>query len=303
MHWNEEIENLLGSGYAQTVADGIRSLAALLDSDKALGADFDRVFDLYAVKKEIGIEEAERMLTNVAKEHGVNENGLHLMLVIHGLPCIHEAFRKKGLSDGVFYETMDDIRCKVNECVECRGTVGTFVLGWYGRFFDGTCFAFGRFQYEEAEFGFDDFTLSCGRVVKKGDRIINMHIPSRGIPLTDEIRLDSYRKAYRYFKKLFDDGIVIFCCSSWLLYQKHLEFLPENMNIRKFVKDFECVYSEETDDFHDRWRVFGRYASLPDEELPRDTALRKAYAQWLCSGHKTGYGFGLFAFDGERIVR
>ena len=75
------------------------------------------------------------------------------------------------------------------------------------------------------------------------------------------------------------------------------------MNIRKFLRDFELVYSVETDNFDDIWRVFGRYSKLPYNELPRDTALRKAYAEWLCSGHKSGVGLGLFAFDGEKIIR
>ena len=72
--------------------------------------------------------------------------------------------------------------------------------------------------------------------------------------------------------------------------------------IRKFVSDFELIYSHETEEFDDIWRVFGRYAGLPYNELPRDTALRRAYAEWLCAGNKSGVGLGVFAFDGEKIL-
>ena len=92
-------------------------------------------------------------------------------------------------------------------------------------------------------------------------------------------------------------------CGSWLLYPRHREFLPEKSNILKFLNDFEIVSWEEKENFGDAWRVFGRYADLPFEQLPRDTSLRKAFAEWLCSGRKTGSGFGFIIFDGEKIVR
>ena len=150
----------------------------------------------------------------------------------------------------------------------------------------------------------EDFTMSSGKVFKAGDKYINMHIPSRGIPLTDEVRLASYKAAYPHFAHLFEDGIVIFGCSSWLLYPRHREFLPAGMNLLKFMGDFEMVTGKETpDDFHDRWRVFGRYTNLPDDQLPKDTSLRRAYAEWLQAGNPTGRGFGIFAFDGEKMVK
>ena len=304
MQKNKELEILLSKGYESSVADGIRELVAMLDGNAALAAEFYPVADNYAKHPDAPISGVLEEIAEISRKYGINEYSLDLLLVINGLPYIHEKFREKGLSDEVFYETMDDIRCKVGECIECKGVIGTFVAGWYDRFFRGTCFGFGRFQYEFAEYGEDsDYKLSCGRVLKKGDRFVNIHIPSRGIPLTDEIRYASYRKAYDHFKSSFDGGVVIFGCHSWLLYDKHLQFLPENMNIRKFISDFELIYSNETEEFDDIWRVFGRYSNLPYNELPRDTALRKSYAEWLCSGNRSGVGLGVFAFDGEKIIK
>ena len=146
--------------------------------------------------------------------------------------------------------------------------------------------------------------MACGKTFKAGDKYINMHIPSRGIPLTDEVRLASYRAAYPHFSALFEDGIVIFGCSSWLLYPRHREFLPAGMNLLKFMGDFEMVNWKETpDDFHDRWRLYGKHAALPDDQLPCDTTMRRAYADWLLAGNPTGRGFGIIAFDGKNILR
>lgn len=303
MHGNKELDALLEKGYESFVANGIRELVGMLDENRELALEFDPIADDYANHPEKPISDTLKKISVISNKYNVNEYSLDLLLVINGLPYIHKKFKDKGLSDDVFYETMDDIRCKTRECIECKGVVGTFVAEWYDRFFKGTCFGFGRFQYETAQFSDPDFTLSCGKTVKTGDRYINMHIPSRGIPLTDGIRFASYRKAYEYFAPLFDDGIVIFGCHSWLLYDKHNEFLPECMNIRKFLSDFELVYSVETEEFGDIWRVFGRYADLPYDQLPRDTKLRDAYAKWLSAGNKSGVGMGLFAFDGEKIIR
>lgn len=304
MHGNKELDVLLSNGYENQVADGIRALVKMLDENSALSSEFDPVADKYAENPWVPMTETLEKISEISKKYNVNEYSLHLLLIINGLPYMHKRFLDLGLSDGVFYETMDDMRCKVNECIECMGVIGTFVIGWDDRFFRATCFGFGRFQFETAEYGEEkDFTLSCGRVIKKGDKYVNIHIPSRGIPLTDDVRLDSYRKAYGYFKQFFDDGVVIFGCHSWLLYDKHLEFLPEGMNIRKFIKDFELAYSVENDEFDDIWRVFGRYSKLPYNELPRDTALRTAYAEWLCAGNKSGVGLGFFAFDGDKILK
>lgn len=303
MHINEEIIKLTENGYKKEVADGIFALEKMLDGEPELARELDGVVLRYAKEGTVDIGGALSEIAEISKKYNKNEYSLDLLLIINGLPYMHESFRAAGISDEVFYETMDDIRCKVNECVECKGVVGTFVADWYDRFFKTACFAFGRFQFEEMTYDRPDFRMSCGRVLTKGDKCINMHIPSRGIPLTDEIRLDSYRRAYRYFAPLFPDGLVIFCCHSWLLYEKHLEFLPEKSNIRKFIRDFELVENGELDEFGDGWRVFGRYAGLPASELPRDTSLRAAYADWLSSGHRSGHGFGVFAFDGEKIVK
>ena len=302
MHMNPQLETLLKNGYKKDAADGVAALELMLDREPELAAEMDETVRLYSGEGTLSMDEALERIARIAEKYGKNEYSLDLLLIVNSLPNLYGKYAENNIPDSVFYESMDDIRCKINECVECKGVVGTFVADWYDRFFKLTCFGLGRFQYEALTFNDPDFTLRCGRTVKTGDTYINMHIPSRGIPLTDEVRLDSYRKAYAFFAPLFPDGTVIFGCSSWLLYPAHLEFLPEDMNIRKFIGDFEMVRGGDTEDFHDRWRVFGRYADLPDEQLPRDTKLRAAYAERLCSGGRTGRGFGLFAFDGEKIL-
>ena len=303
-HWNAEIAQLTKQNYAPEVVQGIMNLEAMLDENEALAHVMDDIVYRYVVTEQLPMADALAEIKQVAAQFDQNEYALDLLLIINSLPRLHEKYRENNIPDEIFYESMDDIRCKVNECVENKGVVGTFVADWYDRFFKLTCFGYGRFQYEVMTYEGEDFTMSSGKVFKAGDKYINMHIPSRGIPLTDEVRLASYKAAYPHFAHLFEDGIVIFGCSSWLLYPRHREFLPAGMNLLKFMGDFEMVTGKETpDDFHDRWRVFGRYTNLPDDQLPKDTSLRRAYAEWLQAGNPTGRGFGIFAFDGEKMVK
>ena len=162
-----------------------------------------------------------------------------------------------------------------------------------------TRFGLGRFQFEET--GFDaDYYEKCGVVLKRGDKVYNFHIPSAG-PLTDEKRIDSYKQAYQFFGGK-DGEPMAFVCGSWLLYDGHREFLPENSNILRFMDDFDIIRNQEREKFSDGWRVFGRYSDGPVDDLPEDTSIRRAFKQRLQQGKPTGYGYGVILFDGEKIL-
>lgn len=91
-----------------------------------------------------------------------------------------------------------------------------------------------------------------------------------------------------------------FVCGSWLLYEGHREFLPGNSNILRFMDDFDIIRSADKEKFGDGWRVFGKYSNGPVDDLPEDTSIRRAFKQRLQQGKPTGYGYGVFFFDGER---
>ena len=92
-------------------------------------------------------------------------------------------------------------------------------------------------------------------------------------------------------------------CDSWLLFPKHREFLPEHLNIRSFMEDFTYIEGATEDKFENGWRVFGKDSTTAPNELPQETSLQKAYAKHLLAGGKTGSGYGVFFFDGEKILR
>jgi len=45
------------------------------------------------------------------------------------------------------------------------------------------------------------------------------------------------------------------------------------------------------------WRIFGKYGEAPVEQLPRDSTMRRAYADFLATGAYPGWAKGVFVWD------
>lgn len=199
----------------------------------------------------------------------------------------------------IFLTTAADLVCKTAECVASDDAVGTFDLSWFHYLMRGEILGLGRLQYHIVPFRMESYE-GHGLTLKKGDPVINIHIPSSG-KLTEEMCFDSYRRAYRHFRPSFEGDILPFVCHSWLLYKRNDEFFPEGSNLSRFATDFEILDSYP-DDSHDVWRIFGkRYTDY--SALPRQTRLQSALADFLAAGNSLGHGYGFFAHDGESIVR
>ncbi|MCQ2474646.1 MAG: acyltransferase domain-containing protein [Clostridia bacterium] len=274
-----------------------------LDDEEKFGKEFDIFVNGYMYPEADGLREALDGVSVLAEKYEENDCTMEFVFLLLCAPILKERYDEKGIDEQIFWDSANDFRYKLMECIECEGVPGTFVAGWNDGFFKMERFAYGRFQYEVCTYMDEEYTLKNGKVLKPGDKYVNFHIPSSGVSLTDDVRLDSYKKAYPHYKHLFPDGLVVFGCHSWLLYPKHREFLPKHLNILKFMDDFEIISSDENEGFSNDWRVFGRYTNLPYDQLPQDTSLRKAYAQWLMSGHNGGNGYGFIVFDGEKIIR
>ena len=289
--------------YPAEAIEAFTGIEKRLDDEPEFGAAFDDAFTKYMLEGGMELNDALNVMEQLANEYGENVYTMQFVFILNCMPVLKDNYKKAGYSDELFENGADDLRCKLIECINCKEVPGTFVAGWNDGFLKMRRFAYGRFQFEVCTYNFDfDFVMPCGHRVSRGDTYINFHIPSSGIPLTDEVRLDSYKKAFEAYKHLFNGGPVLFGCGSWLLYPGHREFLPPHLNILKFMDDFTIVSYSEKDGFGNDWRVFDKYASLPYDKLPRDTSLRRAYADRLLSGGKTGDGFGVFLFDGEKII-
>jgi hypothetical protein len=192
---------------------------------------------------------------------------------------------------------MNDLKYKLAECKTVHDIWGTFVFGWFREFYLMTRFGLGRLQYDVLTYNWEPYT-KYGQSIQKGDAVFNCHIPSAG-PLTKELCLDSYKRAYDFF----GCRPLVVICDSWLLYPPQREFLPPSSRILEFMDNFDVIKSwDHADGFPDAWRVFGSDHTLPPDQWPTATGLQRAYAERVKQGLPVGNGQGVLVFDSEKII-
>lgn len=214
----------------------------------------------------------------------------HMLLFICLSPKLYKKYIEKGIDDKIFYDTMRDLRYKLEECRLLHGKCGTVAATWYQRFFEMRLFALGRLQFEINHTWFE-----CdidGIHIPKGKKVLSVHIPRTNTRLEHGLVLDSYRQAREFYKNEFKDNI-IFICNSWLLYPWIRTVLKDGSNLARFYDDFTIVQSGEYQNYNEIWRLFDcLYDGNPDN-LPSDTSLRRAYIQRIKSQQPIGHGTGI----------
>ncbi|MBQ6708716.1 MAG: DUF5596 domain-containing protein [Clostridia bacterium] len=239
-------------------------------------------------------------LEEIAEESSFLEEQLYMIYFMELSQHLMKLYEENGISLDVYWDSMSDLKVKLMECKKVYDIWGTFVGGWFIGFFRLDRFKLGRLEYEIVGCEIEDYKKH-GIELKSKDPVINIHIPS-GEPFTFDIRLDSYKKAYEFYKEYRKGDLLPLVCSSWLLYPTNKEFYPENSNIIDFADDFEIFASGDQDEFHDSWRVFGKPNETPFDELPETTSLMRAYKKHLANKGKVGYGKGIIIFDGENVL-
>ncbi|MBS6194175.1 MAG: DUF5596 domain-containing protein [Clostridiales bacterium] len=232
-----------------------------------------------------------KLAENWEEELGIHKYTLDLLLLLRCWEILEGRYEEKQLSMEIFYDTLDDMRCKLLECREIYGVNGIFVGWWYDRFFNISRFALGRLQFELEAYPYKKEYTEKGRIVRKGDTVINMHIPSSG-PLLPEMVEDAFDRAAEFYKDQIPEGPVVFVVHSWMIDPDLVKILPEG-NMKDFARRFTVLETSKNEKFMDGWRVFGNEWEKAPEELPRRTKLQKAIADYLQQGGKLGEGYGV----------
>lgn len=227
---------------------------------------------------------------------GVHAYSAELLLFICFSKHLRELYRLRGISDRIWFDSMSDLKWKLWECKAVKGIWGSFVAGWFPGFFNLTRFALGRLQFEIVEF--DGEYEKNGKALKKGDKVINVHIPRTLTPLDKESRDDAYAQAAEFFRNMTDGAPIAFVCSSWLLYPEAEKILPAHSNIRGFMADYDMIRSKTNGEgeYGDMWRLFDMDFTGDLNDYPEDSSLRRAYKKFLLDGNRTGSGYGVFFY-------
>ena len=201
---------------------------------------------------------------------------------------LKKLYEERGIHDQIFYDSMLDLRYKLEECKVVRGMVGSFVAWWFPGFFDLTRFALGRLQFEVVKFGHN--YDKNGIKLTPDSKVINVHIPRTGTPMDKESCDAAYAQAREFFKEEAGENCP-FICHSWLLFPEHENILPKHTNVYRFFSEFDVFESGENEG-DDLWRLFDTEDRNPNR-LPTDSSLRRNYVEHMKKGGKLGWGLGV----------
>ncbi len=230
----------------------------------------------------------DKAVAQLAKESGLHRYTVNLLVLLVLSIRLRQIYKVKGYSEASFRDFMVNVRCKIAECMQVYGIRGSFIFTEFKKYFECTTFTLGRLSFEARPIPFD-----YGDVCKKGDIVLDCHIPSSGPLLMEDVEA-SFRQAYEFYKV---QGKMIVVCSSWLLYPPfYREVFPENSNLRRFYELFDVVQQRECPYSWHGWRIFGTNESDLDK-LPLKTTLQKNLHAYMKKGNSMGSGCGILIRD------
>ena len=230
----------------------------------------------------------------LANNKGICVYTAHMLLFICLAPKLYKKYIEKGIGEKIFYDTMMDLRYKLEECRLVHGVYGTFVPNWYKGFFEMRIFALGRLQFEINNIWFD--CEAQDHKITNGTKVLSVHIPRTGTPLNHDLVNESYSQAKQFFKEQFNNNI-IFICNSWLLYPWNRTIYKEGSNLAQFYDDFTIVSFGDYQNYSESWRLFDCLYDGNLDKLPNNTSLRRAFIERIKNNDPIGHGTGVIIFD------
>lgn len=229
-----------------------------------------------------------------------------LCLVYAFLPEVKSRYEKAGISDDIFFDTMDDIRIWIDDCRDNLNSIGLNELNWIMWHMKMSIFKIGRLQYQKMICYNKSAYTQNGDTIKFGDKIWNVHIP-RGERLTPEACEKSFEMAKEFISTYFPQyPNNKFMCHSWLLYPDNKKFMPESSNILKFPELWQVVSHRENPEQAYRWLFSARYSNKKlmknkkkhgnygfINKLPQDTQMQKNAVKYIENGGSLGDALGL----------
>lgn len=209
-----------------------------------------------------------------------------LAVILECAANAREKYQKLGISDSIFYDTMDDIRI----WCENNNNKGLKNYRWLKNHVSLELFKIGRLQYQ--------FYTCKSRFLKYsllpfdyGEKVIYVHIP-QGEKLVYSDCVSSIKEAKIFFEKYFPGySYRFFFCESWLLFAENWQFMEPSSNILQFSSLFDIVYSYSVD-AQAIERIYKK-RRINKSKYPEDTSLQKSAKAYMLSGGKLGMGIGV----------
>lgn len=157
--------------------------------------------------------------------------------------ALKKRYDEKGIPEEVFWDTLHDLVIWTATWSDIKGGLYLGELGWLACHMDMQLFKLGRLQFKAGKCGHD----IPERGLKKGDNIIEVHIPEGGSLDPEQCR-KSIEYAKEFYAKYFPEfEFEHFTCHSWLMDDVLLELLPKESKIIQFKNMFDVCHPKEDD--------------------------------------------------------
>lgn len=241
--------------------------------------------------EQVNIGEMDRQLSGLMEsetaeksyhhlENCLGKDPDHMKMLMCQLVCVcrdYDRYKKKGISDEIFFSTMKCFARFLGERKERTGEL-IFDRGWWTyRQISMSLFRIGELEYELCMY--------------KGKKAVSIHIPSDAV-FTQENVEKSLEMAEGFIRECYPEYIdAEYFCESWLLSPRLSELVKETSNIRKFQELFYIEEDLPEDREYMEW-LFGKTPDTPWEELPEHTSLQKRVKEMLKNRKNLGAGIG-----------
>ena len=271
---------------------------ARIQADKTAAAWFDCLLKQYNETEDCNYKQMLADVTAMGAVLGIHEYTITMLLYLCMADKLKERYTEQGIDDSIFFNTMSDLRYKSEECRFVHGIDGFFASMWFAGFFRMSRFALNRLQFEIVTT--TNALTADGITVPAGTKAINIHIPRTGGKLDHDEVLKSYQMAADWFAPQFENQPIIFICTTWLLDPWNMTVLSPTSNLAAFYNDFRIIKTGTYPDYNQAWRLFDcKYTGNP-ADLPRNSSLRRAYAERIERGEPMGWATGIFVYhDGQ----
>ena len=257
--------------------------------------DFQALLDIYDKDRYCDYPALLAQCRRIAAEVDIHTYTIEFLMFLCFSRKLLQTYLEIGYTVALWRQSMLDLKCKMMVCKSVKNIWGMFVAWWYDGFFRMERFGLGRMEFELFDFPLDYYEKD-GKVLKKGDKVINCHIAKTGEPLSPELVEDAYRQAVAFYKDAFIGKPIPLFCESWLIYSKMDDLLPERSNIRTFKERYDVIHDHlyEKGDYSEMWRLYDMDYTGNLDDFPGDSTLRRNYRQYLKEGGQVGEGYGVF---------
>ncbi|MBQ1206904.1 MAG: DUF5596 domain-containing protein, partial [Lachnospiraceae bacterium] len=125
----------------------LQGFDAITNDSSALEA-FTAILDTYKADKLCDFKELIARMRELSARIGLQEYTGNVILLICMSETLKTYYEEAGMDETVWYDSMIDLKYKLDECHCVHGIWGIFVPNWYKGFFRMTLFGFPKLQFE-----------------------------------------------------------------------------------------------------------------------------------------------------------